>query len=670
MAKRNARVAQGPRDAAPVRVVIENVQPQVDGGRFAIKRAVGESVIVTADVFADGHDQIRVVLCHRAGDAASWTEVEMAPLGNDAWTASFVVERGTDWNYTVVAWVDAFRTWRHGFARKMTADTVETVDRLVGAALVDSAVERASDEDAERLRDWGRRLRAEDGHAEHWLDPASSALVDRYPDRSREQRLDRELRVHVDPVRGRFSSWYECFPRSTSPDPERHGTLRDCLERLPYVAGMGFDVLYLPPIHPIGRAHRKGPNNNPQGGPDDPGSPWAIGGPEGGHKAVHPDLGTLDDFRALVATAREHGIEVAMDYALQCSPDHPYVREHPEWFRHRPDKTIQYAENPPKKYEDIYPIEFECAEWQALWQELKSILTFWCEQGVRVFRVDNPHTKPFAFWEWVIAEVQREYPGTIFLSEAFTRPRVMYRLAKLGFTQSYTYFTWRTTKREIEAYFTELTQTPVRDFFRPNLWPNTPDILPEHLQHGGRPMFLARVTLAATLGASYGIYGPAFELLEHRARHPGSEEYLDSEKYQVRTWDLAQPDSLAPYIARLNAIRRQHPAVQGDRTLRFRAIDNDEIVAFTKVDTEGSDVILVLVSLDPHHVQSGWVELDLEELGLPADAPFQAHDLLTGAHFFWHGRRNFVQLDPASVPAHVLHLRRKTRTEHDFDYFL
>jgi starch synthase (maltosyl-transferring) len=670
MTKGTPAPAGRPKDTAPPRVAIEHVQPQVECGRFPIKRVTGEAVVVTADVFADGHDQVRAVLCHRPVDEESWAEVEMTPLGNDAWQARFLVSREQDWLYTVVGWVDAFRSWHHGYVKKAAASRVEAVDRLVGAALVESAASRASGPDAEQLHAWAQRIGHEDARVDEALDPALATLVDRYPDRTHVERFGCDLRVHVERERARFSAWYELFPRSTSPDPERHGTLRDCIARLPYVAGMGFDVLYLPPIHPIGRTHRKGKNNDPHGGPGDEGSPWAIGAAEGGHKAVHPDLGTLDDLRALVSAARDHGIEIAMDYALQCSPDHPYVREHPGWFRQRPDGSIQSAENPPKKYEDIYPIDFECADWRALWDELASILAFWCEQGVRVFRVDNPHTKAFAYWEWAIARIQREYPGTIFLSEAFTRPRVMYRLAKLGFTQSYTYFTWRNTRREIEAYFTEITQAPVREYFRPNLWPNTPDILPEPLQYGGRPMFLARVTLAATLGANYGIYGPAFELMEHQARQPGSEEYLDSEKYQIRAWDLARPDSLAPYLARLNRIRRQHPALQRDDTLRFRDVDNDQLVAFTKASPDGADVLLVIVSLDPHHVQSGWVSLDLGELGLPAQAPFQAHDLLSDAHYFWNGPRNFVRIDPASAPAHVLHLRRKVRTEHDFDYFL
>jgi starch synthase (maltosyl-transferring) len=654
----------------PSRVVIERVEPQIDGGRFAIKRCVGEPVVVTADVFADGHDQVSAALRFRPGNEEAWSETPMVPRGNDVWEASFTIASQQTWFYSVIAWIDAFRTWRHGFAKKLEAGRVERIDRLVGAELVDQAAGRATKEDARLLRSWAARLRDDRADRAAALDPALEAVVARFPDRRNAARIDVDLRVDVDRERARYSSWYELFPRSTSPVPGRHGTLQDCIARLPYVAEMGFDVLYLAPIHPIGRAHRKGRNNNPQGTPDDVGSPWAIGGPEGGHKAIHPQLGTLDDFHELVGRAGDLGIEVAMDYALQCSPDHPYVAEHPQWFRRRPDGTIQYAENPPKKYEDIYPIDFETEDWRALWEELKSILIFWIGHGVRIFRVDNPHTKPFAFWKWAIEEVRRDHPDVLFLSEAFTRPKVMYRLAKLGFTQSYTYFAWRNTKYEIVRYFTELNGPPLCEYFRPNLWPNTPDILTEPLQYGGRATFLARVTLAATLGASYGIYGPAFELLEREPRQPGSEEYLNAEKYEVRAWDLERADSLRPYLARLNRIRRDNPALQTDRGLKFQPVDNDQIVAFTKVAPDGSNLVLVVVNLDPHHVQSGWVELRLAELGLPEASPYQAHDLLTDAHYFWSGPRNFVRLDPSNLPAHVLRLRRKVRTERDFDYFL
>jgi starch synthase (maltosyl-transferring) len=433
---------------------------------------------------------------------------------------------------------------------------------------------------------------------------------------------------------------------------------------------MGFDVLYLPPIHPIGRERRKGANNMLDAAASDVGSPWAIGAAEGGHKALLPELGTMNDFRALVAACHAHGLELALDIAFQCAPDHPYVREHPAWFRKRADGSVQYAENPPKKYQDIYPFNFESVEWEALWSELASVFEFWIGEGVSIFRVDNPHTKPFPFWEWAIERIKRDHPNVLFLAEAFTRPKVMHRLAKLGFSQSYTYFTWRNTKRELTEYFTELTRGPGRDYFRPNCWPNTPDILSEYLQMGGRPAFIARLVLAATLAANYGLYGPAYELLENVPRESGTEEYVDSEKYQLRHWDLARADSLAGLIGRINAARRDNPALQRDDGLRFVPVDNDELIAYAKVDVVSANVVLVVVNLDPHHTQSGWVTLDLADLGIDAGRPFQVHDLLTDARYLWTGARNFVMLDAARVPAHVFRLRHRVRTERDFDYFL
>jgi starch synthase (maltosyl-transferring) len=494
--------------------------------------------------------------------------------------------------------------------------------------------------------------------------------MEKYPDRRWASVYDKELRVNVERSKARFSAWYELFPRSGAGRPAKHGTLRDCVERLPYVAGMGFDVLYLPPIHPIGISFRKGKNNTLAAQPDDVGSPWAIGAKEGGHKAIHPQLGSLADFKLLVEEAKKLDIEVALDIAFQCTPDHPYVTEHPQWFRKRPDGSIQYAENPPKKYQDIFPIDFESDDWEALWKELKSIIEFWCEQGVRIFRVDNPHTKAFPFWEWAIAEIKKNYPDALFLAEAFTRPKVMYRLAKLGFSQSYTYFAWRNTKAELTQYFTELTQTEVSDFFRPNLWPNTPDILTEYLQFGGRPAFMARLVLAAMLGANYGIYGAAFELSENLPREPGSEEYLNSEKYEIKNWDLDQPGSLKELVATVNRIRRENRALHSDRNLRFHTVDNPEIIAFSKTTDDLSNIIVVAVNLDPHHTQAGWVELSTQDLGLDPEQPYQMHELLTGARYLWHGARNFVQLDPQSVPAQIFRVRPKLRREQDFDYFM
>ena len=502
------------------------------------------------------------------------------------------------------------------------------------------------------------------------LDEVMCALAMRYPDRSLEARWGVDMPLVVDRERARYSTWYELFPRSAGTEPGKHGTFKDVEKRLPYVAELGFDVLYMPPIHPVGRERRKGKNNAVSAGPDDVGSPWAIGAKEGGHKSILPALGTPEDFRSLVKAAAKHGIEIALDMAFQCAPDHPYVKEHPEWFRKRPDGSVQYAENPPKKYQDIYPFDFESADWRAMWQELKSVFDFWIGEGVKIFRVDNPHTKPFAFWEWLIGSVRRDHPEVIFLSEAFTRPKVMLELAKRGFTQSYTYFAWRHSSEELRAYFTELTRTDVAEFFRPNLWPNTPDILPEHLQTGGRGAFIARLVMAATLSANYGIYGPAFELMEAAPREPGSEEYLDSEKYELRHWDLERADSLRAYIAAFNRIRRENPALQSDAGLRFCNTDNDQLLAYSKQTADGANLIVCVVNLSPHHTHGGWVELDLAALGIEPDRPYQMHDLLSGARYMWNGPRNFVQLDPQRSPAHVFRVRRRLHREQDFDYFL
>ncbi|HID71618.1 MAG TPA: RNB domain-containing ribonuclease [Thermoplasmata archaeon] len=443
----------------------------------------------------------------------------------------------------------------------------------------------------------------------------------------------------------------------------------DCERLLPEIARMGFDVLYFPPIHPIGRTNRKGRNNAPESRPEDPGSPWAIGSEEGGHKSVHPQLGTLEDFERLVRKAREFGIEIALDLAFQCSPDHPYLREHPSWFRRLPDGSIQYAENPPKRYEDVVPFDFETKDWKELWKELRSIVLFWVEKGIRIFRVDNPHTKPFSFWEWLINDVRKNHPDVIFLSEAFTRPKVMYRLAKLGFSQSYTYFTWRNTKKELVEYFTELTQTEVKEYFRPNLWPNTPDILPEYLQHGGRPAFITRLVLAATLSPNYGIYGPAFELCVDDAI-PDKEEYLNSEKYEVKNWDRGRPDSLKELITRVNKIRKENPALQESSNLTFCDVDNDFLISYLRTTEDLSNVILVVVNLDPFNIQSGWLKLPLSKLCVEQGKPYLLHDLLSDEKHIWHQERNQITIDPKLMPAKVFSLKRRMRKESDFEYYL
>src|SRR5438309_3744253 len=654
-----------------LRAVIEKVKPEIDGGRFPAKRVVGERMTVEADIFTDGHDALAAALLYRRKSDSHWSETPMESLDNDRWRATFEVTEIGAYLYTLQAWVDRFESWRQGLAKKLQAGQDVATDLLIGAGLVEETANRAPPTDKKRLGNFISILRSKQPDAgETALLPELAALMAKYSDRRWAVTYEKELRVNVDREKARFSTWYEMFPRSCASELGVHGTLRDCEQRLPYVAGMGFDVLYLPPIHPIRRSFRKGKNNELGAGPDDVGSPWAIGAKEGGHKAIHPQLGTLEDFKRLVTKAKESGIEIALDIAFQCAPDHPYAREHPEWFRKRPDGSIQYAENPPKKYQDIYPLDFETDHWKELWDDLKSTIVFWCEQGVRIFRVDNPHTKAFPFWEWVIAEMKKDYPEALFLAEAFTRPKVMYRLAKLGFSQSYTYFAWRNTKWELTQYFTELTQTPVREFMRPNVWPNTPDILTEYLQYGSRPAFMARLVLAATLSANYGIYGPAFELCENRAVRQGSEEYLDSEKYQIRAWDLNSPESLKGLVARVNEIRRENPALQSDWSLRFHTVDNDQLIVYSKATEDLSDIILVIVNLDPHYKQSGWVEVPLQDFQLAANQSYQVHDLLTGARYLWQGARNYVELNPSALPAHIFKVRRRVRTERDFDYFL
>jgi len=653
------------------RVIIENVKPEINAGRFPIKRIVGDQVIVDATILTDGHDAISAALLYRHRNDEEWSEVRMKALGNDRWQAAFQVTKLGVYQYTVVGWVDHFKSWVRDLAKRVDAKQDVTVDLLIGAELVESAQQKASGTDAKWLATYAESMRSGEVDAKfHALSAELDRLMRTYAARHFATCYERELEVVVDRERARFGAWYELFPRSCARVPGQHGTFKDVEARLPYVAELGFDVLYLPPIHPIGSSFRKGKNNTTTPDPSDPGSPWAIGSKEGGHKSIHPELGTLEDFRHLVDAAAQYGIELALDIAFQCAPEHPYVTEHPGWFRHRPDGSIQYAENPPKKYQDIYPFDFETEDWQSLWQELKSIFEFWIEQGVRIFRVDNPHTKPFPFWHWLIGEVKRDCPEAIFLAEAFTRPAALYGLAKRGFTQSYNYFPWRNTRWELTQYLTELTQTEVREYTGPNLWPNTPDILPEYLQFGGRPAFMARFVLAATLGPSYGIYGPAFELCENRPLAPGKEEYLDSEKYEIKDWDIERPDSLRDLIATVNQIRRENPAFQANHALQFHEVDNDQIIAFSKSSPDGANQVLVVVNLDPHYRQAGFITLPLEELSLDPRQPYQAHDLLTNARYLWQGTRNYVDLDPATIPAHIFVIRRKVRTEHDFDYYL
>jgi starch synthase (maltosyl-transferring) len=639
-------------------VAIEHVSPVVDDGRFAAKCVAGEPVVVSADVFAHGHELVAGTVRYRHDGEAAWREIALEPLDNDRYAAKFPTTTAGRYEFQVVAWPDELATWSHAVARKATAGQDLVADLEEGARLIEVTAKRAGGKVRKQLRDLATAVREDPDPIGH-LD-AIVALGRRVPD------ADALVATAVFPVlaeraRAGFSAWYEMFPRSASPDAKRPGTLRDVIARLPYVAELGFDVLYLPPVHPIGERNRKGANNAPRASAGDPGSPWAIGNRHGGHDAIDPGLGTLDDFAALVAAGQQHGLEIAMDLALQCAPDHPWVTQHPEWFRHRPDGSIAYAENPPKRYEDIVPIDFGCEDWPALWRAVLDVVTVWVDRGVRIFRVDNPHTKPFPLWEWLLAEVRAKHPDVLFLAEAFTRPKVMHRLAKLGFSQSYTYFTWREAKWELQEYFEELAHGPGRDYFRPNVWPNTPDILPEHLQHGGRAEFAVRLVLAALLCSSYGIYGPTFELGISTARARGSEEYLDSEKYEVRHWDLDAPRSLRPLITQVNRIRRDHPAFHDNRSLHFHGIDDNDLVAWSKRSRDGSDAVLVVANLDPHRRHEGWVWLELGEIGVEADEPFEVHDLLTGATYDWQGNSNYVALDPSVTPAHVFAVRSRAR---------
>jgi starch synthase (maltosyl-transferring) len=657
------------------RVVIENVKPEIDGGAFPAKRVVGEKVEVTADIFSDGHESLNARLLYRHASDGDWKHVPLQPLANDRWEAEFTVEAAGSYSYTVEGWVDHFRTWQRDLRKKREAGQDLRVDIMTGLRLVAAAVDRVTVDEDHRalslLRDQIEKAldKSYDEAAALALGDGLTGFMERYPDRNFRVIYGKELKVIVDLPKALFSTWYEFFPRSVPTKQGRHGTLRDCEAFLAYIAGMGFDVVYLPPIHPIGTTKRKGKNNATEAGPEDVGSPWAIGGSAGGHDAVHPELGTAEDLARFIGKAKEFGMDVALDLALQCSPDHPYVQDHPAWFRWRPDNTVQFAENPPKKYEDIYPLNFESEDWQGLWQEIRRVVRFWISKGVTIFRVDNPHTKPFAFWQWLIGDIRKEHPDVLFLAEAFTRPKIMYRLGKIGFSQSYTYFTWRYTKREIMEYLTDLTRSDLRDLYRPNFWPNTPDILPEHLQYGGRPAFIMRYLLASTLASNIGIYGPAFELCVQEAI-PGKEEYLNSEKYEVKNWNLDDPKSLRDVITRINRIRKENTALQTTWNLEFYDTDNDNIICYGKATPDGENSLIIVVNLDPFHTQSGWVRIPVRELGLGEHQPYLVHDLIGDDKYIWEGERNFVQIDPAVMPGNIFRVRRKLKRETDFDYFL
>lgn len=645
-----------------VTVVIENVQPLLDGGRYAVKRLAGEPTRVTADIYKDGHDQLSAVAKWRKAGSRAWHEAPMEPAANDAWSGTITPEEIGDYEFTVEAWPDAYATWCDEFRRKHAGGQQDLASEIIeGVHLLEAGARRARKPSVRnKLRAAARELELADPYVASAFTsrPDVLALMASVPDRSLSAEFKPHGRIMSERPRALFAAWYEFFPRSAGGHGDRGSKFRDCLARLDDAKAMGFDVVYFPPIHPIGITKRKGRNNSLESGPDDPGVPYAIGNRHqkcphgGGHRDVAPELGTLKDFAWLVAQARKRGLEIALDFALNCSPDHPYVADHPEWFFHRPDGTIKYAENPPKKYEDVYPLDYHNPKWRELWKELRDVILWWAGRGVRMFRVDNPHTKPVAFWEWLIADTRAKFPDLVFLSEAFTKPKMMRVLAKAGFSQSYTYFTWRNTKQELTEYFSELASPWSAGYFRPNLFTNTPDILPFFLQQGGRAPFMIRAALAATLSPLYGIYS-GFELCENAAL-PGREEYLDSEKYQFKQRDWDAPGNIKAFVARLNRIRRQNTALQHLANLRFLPAQNDQILFYRKMTEARDNRLLIAVNLDPWNRQSAWVEVPVEELGLGDDAPYLVHDLLTGERFIWRGRHNYIELDPAVRVAHIL----------------
>ncbi len=631
------------------RVIIENVQPQVDMGLYPAKRTIGEIVEVTADIFGDGHDHIRAKLKYKKRGAADWSHVEMNHAMNDTWTGSFVVKEKGIYVFTLYAWMDHFDTWYDGFKKKAAAGVDVHLEIQEGVRFLE-VLDRGRKDAV--LQQAIRHLQGDYANAIDYVTAATfGQLVHDYPLVTHETAYDKELEVVVEHKKANFSSWYELFPRSASLEG-KHGTFKDVIKLLPRIEQMGFDVLYLPPIHPIGKINRKGKNNNVKAIEGEPGSPWAIGSDEGGHKSIHRELGTPEDYRRLISEAKKHGIDIALDLAFQCAPDHPYVAEHPEWFKQRPDGSIQYAENPPKKYQDIYPFNFETDQWMELWIELKSVITYWIGEGVRIFRVDNPHTKPIPFWQWAIAEVNKEYDDIIFLAEAFTRPKIMASLGKVGFTQSYTYFTWRVEKHEIIAYMNELVHTASRNYFRPNFWPNTPDILPFHLQHQGENIFIQRLALAATLSSNYGIYGPPYEFYEN-IPVPGREEYFDSEKYEIKRHDWKKTNRMTDIIALLNDARKNNEALQSTWNIQFCSIENVNLLAYLKATDDLSNIILVVVNLDPHGRQSGFVQLPKWKLKLGDHINVKVKDLITEEQYTWTQEWNYVELDPFKIPFHL-----------------
>lgn len=664
----NTETASAP--AASPAIVIERVQPEIDGGRWPIKREVGDRLEVSADIFKEGHDALACVLRYRLLTEDLWQEVPMEPIGNDRWVGRFDVNQNARYRYSIGAFVNLFESWLMEVTTKHEAGERIESELLEGRTLVEATALRAQGEGKTRLNEWLSRWRTGDPVTSQLniaVNPDVKALMERYQERRAWTLYDHELEVVVDRGLARYGAWYEFFPRSQGTTTERSATFKECEARLPAIKAMGFDVVYLTPIHPIGRTNRKGKNNSLTPLPADPGSPYAIGNELGGHDAIEPSLGTLEDFDRFQEAVRAQGMEIALDFAINCSPDHPYVKTHPEWFAHRPDGTIKYAENPPKKYQDIYNVDFYCQDWRGLWNEMKRVILFWVEHGVKIFRVDNPHTKPVAFWGWLIREVQDIHPDVIFLSEAFTRPKMMRALAKAGFTQSYTYFTWRNFKQELTEYMLELSGSEMKEYFRPNFFTNTPDILPDILQHGGRPAFKFRLVLAATLSPSYGIYS-GYELCENRAL-PGKEEYLDSEKYEITVWDWNRPGHLTDYVATINRIRRENPALHELENLEFYEADNEHVVFYGKRTYDGRNAVLVAVNLNPFQAQDTQLRIPIATFGIKPDEIYQLHNLITDQRDLVQGDTYALRLDPQVEPAAIYAVRRWTRREQEFDYF-
>ena len=640
------------------RVVIDHISPQLNGGEFFIKRIVNEIVTVNAHVLVDGHDVIAASVVYKHEKERTWKEVRMEDTGNDEWKASFVVEKQGFYTYKVQGWVDDALNWQHGAERKIDDNQYISSELLEGADLLKPLLKKVTKTEKEYLSECIEAFQDAAQYEKAIVEAKSVRLCEiflRYPEKHLVN-TSHDLKVYVDRKKATFSTWYEFFPRSSSETEGKHGTFKDCERLLPRIANMGFDTLYFPPIHPIGEVNRKGKNNTTEAKKGDVGSAWGIGSQYGGHKDVHPALGTMDDFKTLVAKAKEHGIEIAMDYALQAAPDHPWVTSHPDWFKWRPDGTVQYAENPPKKYQDILPIYWESEDYKNLWNECLDILMVWIDCGVRVFRVDNPHTKPYYFWNWIIAEVKKKFPDVIFLAEAFTKPKVMQQLAKQGYTQSYTYFTWRNNKHELVEYVTELTQTDQKEYMRPNFWPNTPDINPYHLQGANESKYIQRYALAATLSSNIGIYGPVFEqMIDHAI--PGKEEYYMSEKFQVCHYDWFKENKLTTLISRINQIRHEHQALQQTNNIKFCHIENDNLIGFYKWNQDRSSEILVVISLDQYYMQQGTLQLPLQDLGIQHGHKVEVHDLVTGNSYNWYDEWNYVELHP-TLPFHIFEIRK------------